>query len=224
MKIVKPQVIVDGPVRGKKILEDIEWVARTCYKSEEAICDGSAERLVRKLLSNDPPHLPMLDHVSMRVKFIVDRGVSHEIVRHRIGVAYAQESTRYCNYGKDKFGKEITVIEPPGMNPLGYAFWEQTTKAAEAAYLELLQDGAKPQIARAVLPTCLKTEIVVTATMTAWRHIFKMRTDRAAHPQMRQVMCPLLSWLQFRVPVLFEDISPFREEGLELAEVTEVIR
>ena len=225
MRIVKPSVVVDGPIDGTRILRDIEWVARHCYKSEGLICDGSAERLVRKLLDHDPPHLAMADHATIRAVFTVDRGVTHEIVRHRIGVAFAQESTRYCNYSKGKFGGEISVIEPPGLSESSRPEWQCAVRAAEQAYLTLLAQGAAPQIARSVLPTCTKAEIVVTANVTAWRHIFRQRTDHAAHPQMRQVMAPLLAWLRARVPVVFDGVgSTDLPAGVEPAEIREEVR
>ena len=195
MKIIKPSVTVDGPIDGERMLRDVEWVARHCYKSEGLICDGSAPKLVSKFLQNVPPHLAMLDHVTVRAVFVVDRGITHEIVRHRIGVAYAQESTRYCNYAKDKFGGEIAVVEPPFATESAREAWRAATRAAEAAYLTMIAQGVSPQLARSVLPTCLKTELVVTANVTAWRHIFRQRTDNAAHPQMRQAMAPLLGQL-----------------------------
>lgn len=208
MRIIQPKAIIYGPIDERRILRSIERVARTCYKSEELAGEGTAEKLVSKFLQNDPPHLAMLDHETIRVKFIVDRGITHEIVRHRIGVAYAQESTRYCNYSKGKFDEQITVIEPPGLLEPERHAWVDACSEAERSYLFMVSNGCKPQIARSVLPTCLKAEIVVTANLTAWRHIFTMRCDKAAHPQMLQVMVPLLRRLKSLVPIVFDSIPP----------------
>jgi len=150
----------------------------------------------------------MIEHCSFSVKFICDRGVSHEIVRHRIA-SYGQESTRYCNYGKDKFGNEITVIEPLfwDKHSAHYGTWEISCRQAEKAYFELLDNGATPQEARSVLPNSLKTEIVVTMNLRAWRHFFKLRTASVAHPQMVEITRPLLAELKEKLPEIFEDIK-----------------
>ena len=152
-------------------------------------------------------HHAMLEHVWMTVRFITDRGISHELVRHRIA-SFAQESTRYCNYSKNKFGNEITVIRP--------AFWEEDSKCyrewniamilAENHYIRLLKHGARPEQARSVLPNSLKTEIVISANMREFRHILKLRCSKTAHPLMRALMLPLLVELVNKIPVLFEDI------------------
>ncbi len=150
-----------------------------------------------------------LTHQRQTVRFIVDRGVSHELVRHRVA-SFAQESTRYCNYGKEKFGKEITFIKPAFWEKGSeqYKHWSKACSFTENAYFKLLEDGATPQEARAVLPNSLKTEIVVTANVREWRHIFKLRTAKDAHPQMREVMTPLLAEMTMYLPELFGDIQP----------------
>lgn len=152
-------------------------------------------------------HESVLEHVSISVRFIVDRGVSHELVRHRLA-SLSQESTRYCNYSKDGFGREITVIEPTALNLNGSAYiaWLGGCKCSENAYFIMLDSGATPQEARSVLPNSLKTEVVISADLREWRHILRLRTDKAAHPQMREVMVPLLNELKKEVPALFDDI------------------
>lgn len=190
-----------------QMYKNIETIARTCYKSEDLNTkDGkSASILIRNLVKSG--HFAMLDHEFITVKFIVDRGISHELVRHR-HCAFAQESTRYCNYSKSKFGKEITVIKPYFFeNSARYDIWKDACKSAERAYFELLETGASPQEARAVLPNSLKTEIVVTADITEWRHIFEQRTSESAHPQMREIMLPLLKELADKYPLFFADIQ-----------------
>lgn len=209
MKIVNAGYEFITPINGDVIMKRIEQCARTCYKSEDKITEDSAEKLVRNLVKNG--HEAMLEHCSFTVKFTVDRGVSHEIVRHRIA-SFAQESTRYCNYSKDKFSNEITVIKPcfwedsDDINSK-YASWKMAMLYAENAYFALLKAGATPQEARSVLPNSLKTEIVVTANIREWRNILKLRTSSAAHPQIREVMIPLLNELQQKMSALFDDIT-----------------
>lgn len=210
MKIIEPSYeiltkISDG---GIEELKHIEKIGRVCYKSEEKITeDGeSAKKFIAGLISKG--HEAMIEHGSISVKFICDRGVSHEIVRHRIA-SFAQESTRYCNYSKDKFGNELTFIKPYFFQEgsINYRNWFDSMRLAEGYYLNLIENGATPQEARSVLPNSLKTEITVTANYREWRNIFKLRTAMAAHPQMREIMRPLLDDLKTKLPVLFDDIS-----------------
>lgn len=209
MRIVKAGYQILDDLDGEAILKKIERVARVCYKSEAKAGEGTAEKLVRSLIKSK--HEAMLEHYSFSVLFTVDRGVSHELVRHRVA-SFAQESTRYCNYSKGDFGAEITVIEPCYLLALsdGYTEWRKAVEAAEKQYFELLTIGHSPQEARAVLPNSLKTEIVVTANLREWRHILSLRavgTTGNPHPQMKEVMIPLLKELRERVPVIFEDLE-----------------
>lgn len=235
MRIVKPGYeILDLPADAREIYRKIERAGRTCYKSEDKITPESSERFVRAMVKNH--HEAMLEHASMTVVFTVDRGVSHEIVRHRMA-SFAQESTRYCRYADDKFGNEITVIEPvfykdisdedkatlsewlhgndlseAGLNneQWRYLSWYELCLRAEQAYISMLNLGATPDEARSVLPNSLKTEIVVTANMREWRHILNLRAAGVTgkpHPQMVEVMLLLLKELQQKLPALFEDIQ-----------------
>ncbi len=206
MKIIKPYTEILTDVKGKEILKNIEKVARTCYKSEHLISDGTAEKLVRMLIKRG--HEAMIEHESISVKFVVDRGVSHEIVRHRMA-SYAQESTRYCNYANDKFGNELTFIIPNDIakDEKNLWHWVEVVKSAETHYLSLIAVGTKPEIARSLLPNALKTEIVMTANLREWRHFFKLRCDKAAHPQMREVAVPLLNKFKDLIPVVFDDLE-----------------
>lgn len=205
MKIIKPSVEFITPLNGKVIMERLEECGRVCYKSEDSITEGSAEKFLKGIISRG--HEAVLEHCSFTVKFVCDRGVSHEIVRHRLA-AYCQESTRYCNYSKDKFDNEITVIEPCFLTPGTYTYekWETACMNAERAYFDLLEAGCSPQEARAVLPNSLKTELVMTADIREWRHFLKLRCSKAAHPQIREVATQLLEALQWDLPVLFGDI------------------
>lgn len=206
MKIIKAGFHILSSVDGQKVLKSIEEAGRVCYKSEDKITEDSAEKFVAGIIKRG--HEAVLEHESIRVKFIVDRGVSHEIVRHRLA-AYCQESTRYCNYSKGGFGSEITVIEPCFLerDTQKWAAWESAMKNAEFSYLRMLEIGCSPQEARSVLPNSLKTEVVMTANLREWRHFFKLRTAPAAHPQMREVAIALLKEFQKLVPVVFDDIE-----------------
>lgn len=210
MKIInsKFEILTEISNGGIKELQHIEKIGRVCYKSEDRITeDGkSAKKFVKMLINRG--HEAMIEHSSLSVKFIVDRGVSHELVRHRIA-SFAQESTRYCNYSNDKFGNEITVVEPCFWDDksTNYIIWETAMKTAEETYFRLLELGATPQEARSVLPNSLKTEITITANYREWRNFFKLRTEQAAHPQMREVTIPLLKELQKRIPIIFDDIE-----------------
>jgi thymidylate synthase (FAD) len=205
MKIIPPSFEIIGNLYGVEILKNIERAGRTCYKSEEAITADSAVLFVSRILKRG--HESVIEHDKVTVKIICDRGVTHEIVRHRLA-SYSQESTRYCNYAKDKFGNELTFIRPFFWNEdeQKYQIWQSTMQSIENAYMELLGNGATPEEARSVLPNSLKTEIIVTMNMRSWRHFFKLRTDAASHPQMREVARPLLDEFKKRIPVLFDDI------------------
>jgi thymidylate synthase (FAD) len=206
MKIIKPSARIVSSVDGDEILKRIEEYGRVCYKSEDRITEDSAKRFVENLIKRG--HESVLEHISVTVKFVCDRGVSHEIVRHRLA-SYSQESTRYCNYSKDDFGSEITVIEPcflvPGTE--GYKLWEGACLVAEQMYFKMLDWGCTPEEARAVLPNSLKTELVMTANLREWRHFFKLRASKAAHPQMRELTVPLLGEFKEKIPVVFDDIK-----------------
>lgn len=209
MKIIKAgyEILTAISEGGIAELQHIEKIGRVCYKSEDKITeDGESARKFVKMLI-DRGHEAVIERSSLSVKFIVDRGVSHELVRHRIA-SFAQESTRYCNYGKDKFGNEITVIKPFFFkeDSESYQAWMFAMRDAENAYFRLLQYGAAPQEARSVLPNSTKTEITITANYREWRNFFKLRTAKAAHPQMREVTIPLLAELKKKLPIIFDDI------------------
>lgn len=213
MKIIKAYTeILDPPTHGRidELYQKIEKAGRTCYKSEDRITPESARKFVAGLIKRG--HEAMIEHASMTVKFVVDRGVSHEIVRHRIA-SFAQESTRYCNYSQEKFGNELTFIEPcfwkDGKHEPEMKAWKEMMSAAEELYLAFLSEGVTPQEARCVLPNSLKTELIVTMNMREWRHFFKLRAagvTGAPHPQMLEVAVPLLQMCQRLMPEIFGDI------------------
>lgn len=209
MEIIKAKYEILDNINGSEVLKKIECIARVCYKSEDKITDESAPKMVAALIKSG--HEAMLEHYNFSVKFIIDRGVSHEIVRHRLA-SFAQESTRFCDYSNGKFGGEITVIEPCFYSPCSsqYINWCISCECAENAYFEALKMGSTPQEARSILPTSLKTEIVMTANLREWRHFFKLRaagTTGTPHPQMLEVAVPLLKELKTIIPVVFDDIK-----------------
>ena len=176
-----------------------------CYKSETTITEDSAKSFVERIIKNG--HESVIEHEKITVKFICDRGISHEIVRHRIA-SYSQESTRYCNYTKDKFGNELTFIKPVFWkeNSPEYNLWLNSMQYVEKCYFQMIERNISPEQVRSVLPNSLKTEIIVTVNLREWRHFFRLRTSSKAHPQMRELAIPLL--LEFRkvIPVIFDDI------------------
>ena len=211
MKIIKPYTEILTPLNGASVLQHIELCGRVCYKSEDKITDTSAAKFVAGIIKHG--HEAVLEHYNITVKFVCDRGISHEIVRHRMA-SYCQESTRYCNYAKGDFDGEITVIQPFYLveGTEAWQDWRVACRIAEKTYFELLNWGCTPQEARSVLPTSLKTEVVMTANLREWRHFFKLRTARAAHPQMRELAIPLLCQMRALVPVVFDDIDVDHEQ------------
>ena len=219
MRTLKPQHVIVGKdqIEGHKILKHIEKIARTCYKSEDLINDESAEKMIKKLIKMN--HLAMIEHASVSVLFTCDRGVTHEIVRHRVA-SYAQESTRYVNYSKDKFGNEIGYIDIAGGIALDTKMkdlpvetidaiiseWNQACIDAEKHYMKMLELGATPQIARSVLNNSTKSDINVTMNLREWRHFFELRCDTPAHPQMRELVIPLLKEMSEVIPIVFDDL------------------
>lgn len=205
MRIIAPSIEILSDIDANKIMRNIEICGRVCYKSENLINEDSAQKFIKMIISSG--HESVLEHEKLTIKFICDRGVSHEIVRHRIA-SYSQESTRYCNYNKEKFGNELTLIRPCFWkeDEEKYRIWLDVMKKVECSYNELISMGAKPEEARSILPNSLKTEIVVTMNIRELRHFLRLRTSKKAHPQMREVANMLLKYVQDTMPVFFEDI------------------
>ena len=216
MRTVEAHVEFINPPEYAVVLDTIERVGRTCYKSEDLITEFSAEDFVRRLIKRG--HEAMIEHGSVTLRFINDRGVSHEEVRHRIA-SFGQESTRYCNYSKDKFNGEVTYINiergielDAKVKELPYEVkleiireWMQACLDAEEHYMNMLKLGATPQIARSVLNSSTKTEICITMNFREWRHFIRLRNDPTAHPQMREVAQQALDMLYEKYPVFFEE-------------------
>lgn len=202
MKVIKQEVEILTELYGYEILKHLELCGRVCYKSENEITPRTCEEFVKRLIKNG--HESVLEHYSFSVKFITNRAIANEIVRHRIA-SFSQESTRYCNYSSDKFDNEITVIEMPYAP--NHSGWFLSCADAETKYFQLLKQGVSPQLARGVLPLDLKTELIMTANLREWRHFFKLRTAPEAHPQMRELATSLLNELKKDIPVIFDDIN-----------------
>lgn len=218
MRLIKPSFeILTSRLVIEGMLKRIEVAGRTCYKSEDKLTQDSAKKFVASILKSG--HESVIEHESISVRIICDRGVSHEIVRHRLA-SYSQESTRYCNYSKDKFNNQLTFIIPCWLDMnekeinvvessinTSRKIWLDCMLDAEYHYIQLIKLGWKPQQARSILPNSLKTEIVMTCNVREWRHVFKLRTGKAAHPQMREIMRPMLDEFKQLIPVIFNDIN-----------------
>ncbi len=205
VKVVSDSVEIMTPLDGEAILKHLELCIRNCYKSEDKIEPGSAEKMIRKII--ELKHEAMLEHFSITVRLITDIGVYKDLTRHRIA-SFAIESTRYCNYSKGKFGSEITVMEPPELVPgtEAYDIWMKCMTDIETAYNTLAAQGYKADVCRMVLPHSTKASVIMTANLREWRHIFKLRTAKAAHPTVRRIMAKVLSEFQRQIPIIFDDI------------------
>jgi len=202
MKIIKPRVDLLWITPDAE--KQIELAGRTCYKSEDKITEDSAAKFATQMRKRG--HHAMLEHAVASFRIITDRGISHEIVRHRLA-SYAQESTRYCNYSGDKFGNECKFIQPPKLTSDQLKIWTSACQNAEADYFKLLKNGCVPQIARSVLPNCLKTEIVMMANLREWRHFITLRGSKAAHPQIRPIAFDICKILMNYAPSIFTDLQ-----------------
>lgn len=213
MKIINAESIFMTDISTDKIMLKLGDIAGVCYKgyTNPGTNIETACRIVGNCVKNH--HDSILEHVSVSVKFITSRDVSHELVRHRLA-SFTQESTRYCNYSKDKFNNEIRVIDiekyiniddPIKRNEI-YNSWRKSMEDAERAYFNMINNGAPAQIARDVLPNSLATTIVVTTNLREWRHILKLRTDKNAHPAIQEIMVPVLDHFKIKLPIIFSDI------------------
>ncbi len=207
MKIIEPSVELVDDFDAAAIMRKLERAGRVCYKSEGNIKSDSAEKFIRGIIKRG--HESVIEHVSLSFKIVCDRGVTHELVRHRLA-SYSQESTRYCDYGAGKFGGELTFIKPCFWSEDDDAFklWLQTMALIERNYLAMRAAGVRPELARSILPNSLKTEIFVTMNLRELRHFLKLRTSPKAHPQMRQVALKILDVLTEKLPAIFDDIKP----------------
>lgn len=205
MEFVDQSFEIIDPIDGVAIAKKIERCGKVCYKAEHNITDDSYARFLRMIIKNQ--HESVLEHVSITVKAYTDRGITHEIVRHRVA-SYSQESTRYCNYCDERFGdknkKRIKAILPKSIENDGRVIY--LMDQIEDLYNALIDEGIKPQDARDILPTCLKSEIVMTYNLREWRWFFIKRCEFDAHPKIRKLACGILSEFYSRIPVIFDDL------------------
>jgi thymidylate synthase (FAD) len=208
-KLIEPEAVIMYPSNVSEWRYEaklIERMGRIAYKSENRITDASYHNFLLQIVQRK--HEAVLEFGSMTVLFVTDRGITHEQVRHRL-CSFIQESTRYCNYSKDKFGNEISVIQPDGLSTSAIEIWLDAILYAEKSYFRLIEKGCTPQQARSVLPTCTKAEIGIKANFREWRHIFGLRAiSRAAHPDMRKLMIPLYDKCRKSLPEIFEMGEP----------------
>lgn len=212
MITVKPEIEILSANDYAEMLNKIERIGRVCYKSEGRIAEGTAEKFIENIIKRG--HESVIEHENISVSVICDRGVTHEIVRHRIA-SYSQESTRYCNYTREKFENQISCIDistgfcydlDDETDRKKYDIWSKAMQDAEKAYFDMIELGATPEEARSVLPNSLKTEIMITMNLREWRHFFKLRTSKRAHPQMREVADMILKEFVERYPLFFKDL------------------
>lgn len=195
MRIVKPSVSIESNISYEEALRIVENATRVCYKSEDKIKEGSAEKLIRGIIK--AKHFGCIEHVSLTVKFICDRACSHQLVRHRL-MSFNQKSQRYCKEDN------LEVIKPEGLK--NTSIWLESCRQAENAYAELVRRGEKPEVARGVLPNSTATEIYATANLREWRHFFELRCDRTAQKDIRMLALELLCQMFEKYPVFFEDL------------------
>lgn len=195
MRIVKPSVSIESNISYDEALRIVENATRVCYKSEDKIKEGSAEKLIKGVIK--AKHFGCIEHVSLTVKFICDRACSHQLVRHRL-MSFNQKSQRYCKEDN------LEVIKPEGLK--NTSIWLESCRQAENAYAELIRRGEKPEVARSVLPNSTATEIYATANLREWRHFFELRCDRTAQKDIRMLALELLCQMFEKYPVFFEDL------------------
>lgn len=222
VKIVNPSAEIVTNIDGKQILQNIEKAARTCYKTEGSITDDgeSAKKMIQKLI--DMGHTAMLEFADVHVLLRCDVGVYKDLTRHR-HCSFAIESTRYCNYSKDKFGNEITFIKSVNIkdNTDEYVIWYNTMYEIEQAYNQMANLGCKPDQLRMLLPHSTAAWVNIKANIREWRHIFGLRCAPAAHPSVRQAMLMTLKLFHERIPVLFDDLyNQYEADIIEFENMT----
>lgn len=207
MKIIEPTVEILTDIDRNKVLRHIEKCGRTCYQSYEKESENSAEKMVQMLIKSG--HESVLEHFSITVKMKTDVGAYKDITRHRAGTAFSIESTRFCNYSKDKFGNELTFIKPCNIEELTDLWneWVGQMKETELSYRRMAELGAKPDQLRMILPHSTAAEVCMTANLRAWRHILRIRCHKAAHPSVQQIMKMVLFEFNKLLPEVFNDVA-----------------
>lgn len=219
MKIVEPWIEVEN-FDGKKIMKNIERACRTCYRSENLIDEESYKRLLRNCLNRG--HESILEHEKITIRMVCDIGVYKDLTRHRFG-SFSIESTRYCNYNKDKFGNEIKFIEPVfytdswklanyegaamTTEELKSSIWYNCMEEIEDSYNYMGELECTPDEMRMLLPHSTAAEVTMTANIREWRHILSLRCVKMTHPAIRQLLIPLLLYFKQEMPELFDNID-----------------
>lgn len=224
MQIVDPHIQVEK-IDGTKIMKNIERACRTCYRSEGKITDESYKTLLKNCITRG--HESVLEHEKITIRMYCDLGVYKDITRHRIA-SFSIESTRYCNYGKDKFGNELKFIKPCNIEKGTelYKFWEEACKEIEKNYIKMSKLGALPDQLRMILPHSIAAEVIMTANIREWKHILSLRASSHTHPSIRQLMIPLLLYFQEIMPEIFEKV-PYdtefpKEKYAKLTQIEEI--
>lgn len=205
MKLIDPQVYVE-PFDGITIMKRLERACRTCYRSESSISDDSYKRLLKNCINRG--HESILEHEKITIRMICDIGVYKDLTRHRFA-SFSIESTRYCNYGKDKFDNEIKFIKPCNIDDSTqtYTIWLDTMSFIEKQYLLMSNNNATPDQMRMILPHSTASEVTMTSNIREWKHILELRCSNKAHPSVQQVMIPLLLHFKEKMPDIFEDVE-----------------
>lgn len=205
MKIIEPKIEVEK-FDGKKVMKRIERACRTCYRSEGSITEDSYKTLLKNCITRG--HESVLEHEKITIRMICDLGVYKDLTRHRIA-SFSVESTRYCNYGKDKFDNELKFIKPCNIeeNSSLYDKWLNSLEIIEKNYLDMSNEGAKADQLRMILPHSIAAEVTMTANIREWKHILALRTTNHAHPAIQQLLIPLLLLFKKEMPEIFEDVS-----------------
>lgn len=205
MKIINPKIYVEK-FNGIQIMKRIERACRTCYRSEGKITEDSYKQLLKNCINRG--HESVLEHEKITVKLICDIGVYKDITRHRIA-SFSIESTRYCNYSKDKFNNEINFIQPCNIDEDSdlYCFWKHALERIELDYIHMANNKATPDQMRMILPHSTAAEVTMTANIREWKHILTLRTSKHTHPAVQQLMIPLLLKFKKEMPEIFDDVE-----------------
>ncbi len=205
MKIIEPKVEVE-PYDSIKLQKRLERAMRNCYQTQGTITNDSYKRLLAMAINKG--HESILEHEKISTLLNCSIGCYKDLTRHR-HASFSIESTRYCNYNKDRFGNEITFINPCNIEEGTQAYdnWKKLMEASELVYMKMIKDGCTPDQCREVLPHSTAAQVYMTANIREWRHIFELRAQKEAHPEVQQVMIPLLLKFQKDMPTLFGDIK-----------------
>lgn len=213
MKIIEPKMEVEK-FDGKAIMKRLERACRTCYRSEGSITDESYKTLLNNCITRG--HESILEHEKITIRMTCDIGVYKDLTRHRIA-SFSVESTRYCNYGKDKFDNEIKVMRPCNIDPNSklYEHWTTAMEQIEKEYLDMSKEGATADQLRMLLPHSTAAEVTMTANIREWKHIFNLRANNHAHPAIQQLLIPLLLLFKKEMPEIFSNV-PYNEKFEEM--------